>query len=148
MYQKILIATDGSKFANAAVDHGVQLASKIGASVVIVTVTRAWSAFQMAENLEKGISSPIDAYEASVQQEASDILEAAKATADLAGVSSQTVHVKNSFPAEGIIKCADENNCDLIVMASHGRRGIDRMLLGSQAAEVLSFSKTPVLILR
>lgn len=148
MYKKILIATDGSEFANAAIDHGVKLASKLDASVVFVTVTQAWSAFQMADNLEKGVSNPVAVYEASVKDPANKILALAKAAADSADIRSETDHVSNSYPAEGIIESAERNGCDLIVMASHGRRGMSRMLLGSQTAEVLAFSKLPVLVLR
>ncbi len=148
MYKNILIATDGSKFANAAVAHGVQLAQCVHASVVLVTVTQSWSAFQMAENMERGAASPVSDYEASMKKQAEKVLAEAQAVAISAGVNSKTVHVSDSYPAEGIIETADRENCDLIVMASHGRRGLSRMLLGSQTAEVLGFSKQPVLVLR
>ena len=68
--------------------------------------------------------------------------------AKAAGVSCETVHVKDQHPAEGIIAAAKDKACDLIVMASHGRRGLGRLLLGSQANEVLTHSKVPALIVR
>ena len=112
MYKEILIATDGSELAKAAIDHGVKLASNIDASVVFVTVTQAWSAFQMAENLERGVPNPVALYEASAKDSANKILALAKAAADSADVKSETDHVSNSYPAEGIIPhIPDELTC-------------------------------------
>jgi nucleotide-binding universal stress UspA family protein len=148
MYEKILIATDGSELANKAVAHGTKLAKAVDASVVIVTVTKTWSAFEMATNLEKGNPDPIKQFEASAEKSATEILTAAKVAAESAGVKFETVHVSNNAPAEGIMETAEKTGCDLIAIASHGRRGLDRMLLGSQTAEVLAFSKVPVLVIR
>jgi nucleotide-binding universal stress UspA family protein len=148
MYKKILIATDGSEFASAAIDHGVKLAARVEASVVFVTVTETWSAFHMAENLQDGVPNPVQAYVASTKESAQKILAEAKAVADAASVVSQSVHVSDSFAAEGIIETAEKHECDLIIMASHGRRGLGRMLLGSQTSEVLGFTTLPVLVLR
>jgi nucleotide-binding universal stress UspA family protein len=65
-----------------------------------------------------------------------------------ADLSCATVHVKDQFPAEGILETARKSNCDLIVMASHGRRGLSRLLLGSQTTKVLTHSSVPVLVCR
>jgi nucleotide-binding universal stress UspA family protein len=65
-----------------------------------------------------------------------------------ADIHCATVHAKDQFPAEGILETANKNHCDLIVMASHGRRGLGRLLLGSQAVRVLTHSTVPVLICR
>jgi nucleotide-binding universal stress UspA family protein len=148
MYEKILIATDGSELANKAVAHGTKLAKEVDASVVFVTVTETWSPYVMAASLEKGDPNPIKHFEASAEKSANEILTVAKAAAESVGVKFETVHVSNSTPAEGIIETAEKTGCDLIAMASHGRRGLDRMLLGSQTAEVLAFSKLPVLVIR
>lgn len=148
MYKKILIATDGSKFAKTAVSHGIELAQRVGAKVVVVTVTQGWSAYQMAEKIQKGAANPIPDYVASMKELAGQILDDARKVAEAADVSCKVVHISNGHPAEGIIETADKETCDLIVMASHGRRGLNRMLLGSQTAEVLGFSKIPVLVLR
>ena len=64
------------------------------------------------------------------------------------GVACETRHIRDKAPAEGIMETAQLEDCDLIVMASHGRRGLRKMMLGSQTAEVLTHSKTPVLVLR
>ena len=148
MYKKILIATDGSKFAEAAVSHGVELAKNLGSTPIIVTVTETWSAHQLAEKVKKGASTAVEDYINSMKEMAQQILDDAKKVADAAGVECETVHISDRLPAEGIIDAAEREGCDLIVMASHGRRGLGRMLMGSQTAEVLGFSKIPVLVLR
>ena len=148
MYHNILIATDGSDLANKGVAHGVMLAKGMGASIIIVTVTEIWSAIEMAGESTRGTSSPMERYEEIADKSAQKILDGAKAVAQGAGVKCETLHVRDRPPAEGIIATANDKGCDLIVMASHGRRGLNRMLLGSQTAEVLAYSKVPVLVLR
>jgi nucleotide-binding universal stress UspA family protein len=79
---------------------------------------------------------------------ASDILNEVEQVAKSQGVTCELIHLRDQHPAEGIIATAKDKGCDLIVMASHGRRGIDRLLLGSRANEVLTHSKVPALIVR
>lgn len=148
MYSRILIATDGSDLAGQAVDHGLRLAKALGASVVIVTVTEFWSALEMAQESRTGRRDVIQHYEAAAAQSARMILDDAARRAEAAGVAHEERHVPDARPAEGIMDTAELESCDLIVMASHGRRGIQRMLIGSQTAEVIALSKTPVLVLR
>jgi len=148
MYNKILIATDGSNLAKKAVDHGVMVARATGASVVFVTVTERWSAIEMGTETPRGATNPIDKFEAIAAGRAQRILDEAKGSAERAGVKCETVHVPDHHPAEGIIEIADNMDCDLIVMASHGHRGFKRLVLGSQTTEVLAYSKLPVLVLR
>lgn len=148
MYSQILIATDGSELANKALDHGLQLAKSVGSRAMIVTVTEIWSAMQMASNIDKGQLDAVEAYEAAAKASAKAILNAAEARASEMGVACETRHVNDRKPADGIMQTADQEACDLIVMASHGRSGVQKMLLGSQTAEVISLSKTPVLVLR
>ncbi len=148
MYRNILIATDGSDLALKAVDHGAELAKKTGASAIILTVTESWSGFDMAEDFEKGVTNPIQVYEEAADKTAAKVLAEAEKAAKSHGIECKTLHIRDSHPAEGIIEAATENGCDLIVMASHGRRGLNRMVLGSQTAEVIAYSKIPVLVLR
>lgn len=148
MYKTILIPTDGSDLANKAVEHGAKLAKQLEASVVIVTVTETWSSLEMAAEVERGNQTPIQVYETVAKTAADEILTEARALARAEGVEAETVHIPDREPAVGILEAADMQDADLIVMASHGRRGLGRMLLGSQAAEVLAFSKLPVLVLR
>lgn len=148
MYNNMLIATDGSDLAGRAVDHGLMLAKGIGASVLFVTVTDIWSSVEMASETVRGTENPMKSYEEMVGALAQKILADAKNAADAAGVDCETQHVSDSSPADGIIEAANKEGCDLIVMASHGRRGINLALLGSQTAKVLALSKIPVLVLR
>jgi len=148
MYRNILIATDGSDLASKAVDHGVMLAKGMGASVIFVTVTENWPAVAMGPEFSQGIFVPIENFEEMATKSAQKILAAAKTAAQGAGIECETLHVPDRAAAEGIIATANEKGCDLIVMASHGRRGLNRLVLGSQTTEVLAYSKVPVLVLR
>jgi nucleotide-binding universal stress UspA family protein len=148
MYKNILIATDGSDFARTAVDHGLKLAKTMGASVTVLTVTETWSALEMAQKAKIGTTNPIEDYEASAAGAAAKILEVVEEQAKSLGLKYKTIHIKDKHPAEGIIGTADSGGADLIVMASHGRRGLQKILLGSVAAEVLTYSKVPVLVVK
>jgi nucleotide-binding universal stress UspA family protein len=145
MYKHILIATDGSELAQKAVDHGLSLAKLLGARCLIVTVTEPWTAVVSGE---MGVVYPIDEYEKAATANAAKILADAAQVARKSGQSCETLHVKDQFPADGIVEAANAKGCDLIVMASHGRRGLTRLLLGSQASSVVTHSKVPVLICR
>ena len=148
MYQRILVATDGSDLADKAVAHGIELAKQLKVPICVVTVTEAWSAFQLAELSRMGDTNPIARYEEMAAAAASNVLGKAEQLAKAQGVACEVLHVQDQHPAEGIIAAAKDKGCDLIVMASHGRRGLNRLLLGSQAYEVLTHSKVPALIVR
>ena len=148
MYRQILVATDGSALAKNAVDHGINLAKALGVPIIFVTVTEMWSALDLASETTQGVQHPMETYEAMARNAAHKILTACETIAEAERVKFETVHVPDKTPAEGIIATAMEKNCDLIVMASHGRRGLRRIMLGSQTAEVLAHSKVPVLVLR
>lgn len=145
MYKNILIATDGSELAHKAVVQGFALAKAVGAKVTVVTVTEPWTAVVPGE---MGMAFPIDEYEKGASENAASILATVKGEADTTGVPCDTVHVSDQYPAEGIIASAKAQGCDLIVMASHGRRGISRLLIGSQANQVVVHSTVPVLVVR
>jgi len=149
MYTHILIATDGSELAAKGVESGLALAVQLKAKVTIVTVTEMWSAADIASTaVWQTDYRVIDEYEAAAAAGAAKTLDAASAIAKTMGVPADRLHVKDKRPAEGIIQAAEERKCDLLVMASHGRRGIGRLLLGSQTTEVLTHSKIPVLVVR
>ena len=148
MYKHILIGTDGSELGNGALTHGVTLAKTVGAQVTVVTATEPWSALDMAFEARKHNSNPLQQFEAMAAELAKRILDAAAAKAKAAGVVCHVVHVPNRHAADAIIETAEKTGADLIVMASHGRRGLNRVLLGSQAYEVLSHCKVPALIVR
>jgi nucleotide-binding universal stress UspA family protein len=143
MYKHILIATEGSELVEKAVKQGLELAKSLGATVTAVTVTEPWP-IAVAGGVM--VANPIPEYEKAVAQEADKILTAVGERARKLGVSCATVHVPDRYPAEGIIEQAKAKSCDLIVMASHGRRGIAKLVLGSQATRVLAHSTVPVLI--
>lgn len=145
MYKHILIATDGSELAGKAVTSGLALAKLAGAKVTVVTVTEPWTAMVVGDGA--ALSFPVEDYEKVAKENATRILTAAADAAKAAGQACDTVHVTD-MPAEGIIATAKNSGCDLIVMSSHGRRGIARLLLGSQAMRVLTLSTVPVLICR
>ena len=144
MYKHVLIATDGSELAAKAVATGLELARALGAKVTAVTATEPWTTMMTGE---PALVFPIEDYEKAAAQKADRILAEVEAAARQRDVACETVHVKD-FPAEGIIATATARGCDLIVMSSHGRRGLARVLLGSQALSVLTHSTIPVLICR
>jgi len=148
MYKNILITTDGSELATQGLSHGLELAKKLNIPVTIMTATETWPMFAMVNQAEKHIANPIEQFEKGVAAAAQKILSAAEETAKKLGVACECIHVKDRHPAEGILETATSKGCDLIVMASHGRRGMKKVLLGSVASEVLTHSKVPVLILR
>ncbi|MFY0691670.1 MAG: universal stress protein [Paracoccaceae bacterium] len=148
MYKRILTATDGSELAEKAVAHGVALAKAVGAELYAVTVTETWSALELGRKADEGHIDAVDAYKEAAAEMADTILAKAKDIAAEAGMEMQTLHIPERGAAEGIMDAAKKHDCDLIVMASHGRRGLGRMLLGSQTSEVLAFSDIPVLVPR
>ncbi|KLK90027.1 universal stress protein UspA [Microvirga vignae] len=149
MYNHVLIATDGSELATRGLVHGLALAKGLGATVTVVTVTEMWSAWDMAHEARMSEHNPVDEYEQRAKAAARRILDTAVNLAqEQQGLDVQTLHVADQHPAEGIITACQSQGCDLIVMSSHGRRGLGRVLLGSQAAEVLAHSTVPVLVVR
>ncbi|MFM9942877.1 MAG: universal stress protein [Hyphomicrobiaceae bacterium] len=145
MFKHILIATDGSELAQKAIEQGVGLAKALGAKALIVTVTEPWTSVASGDVV---FSYPVEEYDKSAAANAAKILASASETAKKQAVACDTVHVRDQYPAEGIVNTASKQACDLIVMASHGRRGLSRMLLGSQANKVVTQSPVPVLICR
>jgi nucleotide-binding universal stress UspA family protein len=146
MYKHILIATDGSELARKGLAQGLALAKELNAAVIAVTVTEAWSALEMAAQARRGALHPMEEYDEHAGANAEKILAAVSAIAKEMGVACETMHVKDQHPADGIVATAKAKGCDLIVMASHGRRGLQKVMLGSQANKVLAYSSIPVLI--
>ena len=149
MYKNILIATDGSDLAGKGLDHGLRLAKALGAKVRVITVSEPW--FPLAVDpygYYAHDDAQLSAIRKSAARAADAILRAATTSAETLGVPCETVYEATGHPAEAIVKFAQEDAADLIVMASHGRRGIRRMLLGSQTSQVLAHSPIPVLVVR
>jgi nucleotide-binding universal stress UspA family protein len=144
MYQHILIPTDGSELSQNALDHGVAMAQALKAKVTVLTV----SPFLTPGFESDMVAGMRDAYETEVAASAKKHLDAAGKAAAAAGVSCEAMHVVNKHPYQAIIDTAKLKGCDLIVMASHGRRGISAVVLGSETVKVLTHSGTPVLVVR
>ena len=145
MYKHVVIASDGSELAGKALTQGLALAKALGARVTVVTVTDPMPALVSGD--ATNVLSLQD-YDRAATAIAARILDGAGAAARASGVACDAVHVKEQYPAEGIVETARTRGGDLIVMASHGRRGLSKLLLGSQATEVVSLSPMPVLICR
>ena len=149
MYKHILISTDGSEVAQKGVDHGLSLAKALGARATIITVTDPFPIYA-GSTVAGWAPGPADmeGYEEGQKEYATKVLAAAKAEAAKLGVEANGIHVPDARAAEAIVETATAENCSLIVMSSHGRRGLGRLLLGSQTSEVLSHSPVPVLVVR
>ena len=149
MYKKILIATDGSDLAARALEHGAQLAKTVDAEVVVVTVIEPAALMGGGYASVAGtVYDPVPELIEAQKEATTKLLQGALAKVSAFGVAVTSEYVDNSFPAEGIISTAERVGADLIVMGSHGRRGLGRLLLGSQTNEVLAHTKLPVLVTR
>ena len=145
MFKHILIPTDGSDLSRKAVLYGVQLAKASGAKVTALTVTDPYRAATMDAVL---IPVGEEDYEEQSRLLAERAMEQVKMAADAAGVPCETIREVHDQPYRAIIDAAHALNCDLIVMASHGRRGISALLLGSETVKVLTHSTIAVLVYR
>jgi len=143
MYRHILIPTDGSPLSEEAIPHGVALAVATGARISFLTVSQPFHTFSLhAEQVEETLES----YRERIRERAERILREGDRKAEAAGVPHDLIHVEDDQPFRAIIQTAEEGGCDLIAMASHGRRGA--LVLGSETVRVLTHSTLPVLVLR
>ena len=147
MYKRILVATDGSPLSKKAVRSAIELASSLGADLVALYVVPRYP----VSYFEGGIT--ISAQDvARTEKQWSDkgqaVVDAVQTTAQAAGVKTKAVVAQSDLVAESIMSAAKKHKCDLVVMASHGRKGIKRLLLGSETQHVLTHSTVPVLVLR
>lgn len=149
MYEHILLPTDGSELASRGVDQGLALAKALGSRVTIVIVTEPFPVSATASPAG-WVATPTDfaTYEAGQSRFAQETLESAAHAAARLGVQAETLHVPDAWAGTAIVESAQRLGCGLIVMASHGRRGIKRLVLGSQTAEVLATAAVPVLVVR
>lgn len=145
MFKHILVATDGSELSGKAESQGIDLAQKLAAKLTFVTVRVPFHLYAF----EVGITPDIyQQYDEKTKESAKTVLAKAKAAAKTAGLDSDGFELESEFPHEVIISLAKQQGCDLIVMASHGRRGLSAMLLGSETTKVLTHSTIPVLVCR
>jgi nucleotide-binding universal stress UspA family protein len=147
MFKHILVPTDGSSFSNKAVATGARLAQSLDAKLLVLHVR---SPIESPHHVEGGALSSLGGKAAmqEIEDEERDLLDAALAIAASGGVKAETAFVSGYSPYDAIIRIAREQQCDLIAMASHGRRGISSLLLGSETQKVLTHTAIPVLIVR
>lgn len=148
MYANILLSTDGSDVARKGLEHGIALAKALNAKATVITVTEPLPIDYGGGHDSGWIPSKqeVDAFDAASRERAGKVLDQAKAMAQQVGISAELLHVPNAHPATAIIETAKSRGCDLIVMASHGRRGLRKLFLGSQTSEVLVDGSVPVLV--
>jgi nucleotide-binding universal stress UspA family protein len=148
MYANILLSTDGSDVARKGVEQGIALAKALNAKVIVITVTEPLPIDYGSGHAAGWIPTQeaVDSFDAAHKQRAGEVLDDARAMAEQIGISAELLHVPNAHPATAIIETAKSRGCDLIVMASHGRRGLRKLFLGSQTSEVLVDGSVPVLV--
>jgi nucleotide-binding universal stress UspA family protein len=147
MFKHILIPTDGSQLSKKAISNGVKFAQSVGARVTGFFAAPPYRPVAYEDFVPANYMSPKQHEEATAKLAAKHLSSIEKACKE-ANVAYQGMHVTNEFPADAIIEAAKAKKCDLVFMASHGRRGLAGVLLGSETAKVLTHSKIPVLVYR
>lgn len=147
MFKNILVPTDGSKLSMKAVDRAIEFAKEIGAQLTVLTVIPPYPVTPAGDGY---VLEPIsgDAWDKAMNERADKILAGAEKRAKAKDFLIQPLSVRSSLVYDGIIAVAKKRKCDLIVMASHGRRGLSALLLGSETTKVLTHSSIPVLVCR
>jgi nucleotide-binding universal stress UspA family protein len=148
MYANILLSTDGSDVARKGVEHGMALAKALNARATVITVTEPLPVYYGSGHDSGWIPTQqeFDSFDAACKERAGEVLDETRAMAEQIGISVELLHVPNAHPATAIVEAAKSRGCDLIVMASHGRRGLRKLFLGSQTSEVLVNGSVPVLV--
>ena len=145
MFNHILLPTDGSELSESAIRQGIRLAESLKARVTGLAVMPVQHAFSGEVVMP---SEAIDAAEHRCREVATGYLSVIERTAQEAGVHCELVYETSDHPYEVIIRTAEHQKCDLIMMASHGRKGFTALLLGSETQKVLTHTKIPVLVSR
>ena len=144
MYRHILLPTDGSELSKAAMQHGIALAKAIGARVTALVVSTPLNSLVVDPSI---VSGALDQYKALVVEQTAKYLENISNNAREAGVDCGTLCVEHDKPYEAIVDTARNQGCDLVVMASHGLRGVSA-ILGSETLKVLTHTSVPILVYR
>ena len=145
MFKHILVPTDGTPFSDKAIEMALNVAKLSGASVSIITASVP---FHVLTTETLSLSDTKESYAVDAKKRGEERLKFGLERAKAHAVSADSEHVFNDHPYEAIIDMAIKKGCDLIVMASHGRRGVAGLLIGSETTKVLTHSKTPVLVCR
>jgi nucleotide-binding universal stress UspA family protein len=141
---RILVATDGSELSDAAVTVAIELAHAVGAELVAFTALPVYPYAGIGES--SGVAA--EDHQARAGAEASERLARVERSARAAGVACHTSMLEDDQPYRAIVATADKHDCGLIVMASHGRRGVQALMLGSETQRVLTHTSRPVLVVR
>jgi nucleotide-binding universal stress UspA family protein len=147
MYQRILVPTDGSALSKRAVASAIEQAAATGAELVALYVVPRYP----VSYFEGGVSvsnAEVARTEKQWNDKGQAVVDEVQRAAKALGVKARGVLARSDLVAESVISTARKHKCDLIVMASHGRKGLKRVLLGSETQHVLTYSKLPVLVLR
>lgn len=147
MFKHILLPTDGSELSEKAVDQGVRFAKSVGARVTGLHVMPQYQVVAYDAMFPMDLVSEEQFNEES-RARADRFLGTLKKVAEAEGVPCETVTATSDHPWEEIIKTAQDEGCDLILMSSHGRRGLVGLILGSETTKVLTHTQIPVLVLR
>ena len=145
MFKHVLIPTDGSALSMKAVEGGIALAQATGAKITVLTIIEPSGVLGTDS---KRVAATRKAYEQHARDQAERTLKEAERKAKGQGVPCTTIRKENKQPYQAIIETATRKGCDLIVMASHGRRGVAALVLGSETSKVLTHSTIPVLVFR
>lgn len=145
MYKHILLPTDGSELSKKAVKHAIDLAKSINAKTTALVVTTPFHTLVVDST---GVASSLDQYRQLVAAQTAKYLDVVRDAAATLGVECDLVRSEHDQPYEAIIDTANKRGCDLIVMASHGLRGISAIVLGSETLKVLTHTNIPVLVYR
>jgi len=144
LYKHILLPTDGSELSKAAMRHGIALAKAIGAKVSALVVSTPLASLVVDPD---AVSAALDQYQALVKTQTAKYLDNIKNEAGKAGVGCVTLCIEHERAYEAIVEAAKTNGCDLVIMASHGLRGVSA-ILGSETLKVLTHSSVPILVYR
>ena len=147
MFKHILIPTDGSELSRATASRAVSFAKEAGARITVFYAKPEYPIAYFGEGALIDPTTPEKFAELADQQATEYLADVQRQCAE-AGVECNTVSATSDIPYEAIIEAADKSGCDLIFMASHGRRGVTALLLGSETQKVLTHSKIPVLVYR
>ncbi len=148
MYTHILIATDGSELARKGLEHGLAVAARFGAKATVLTVSEALRPAAARAAQSAGVQNAATRYDQQIADQMKDRFAFIEQRAREHDIVVDLTHEIDDVPAEAIVRFAKLKGCDLIVMSSHGRRGFQKMLLGSQTSEVLVKTTIPVLVVR
>ena len=147
MYARILVATDGSTLSKKAVNSAISLAALCGAELIAIKVVPRYPQSYFEGSMPLSVED-VKRVEKQWAEDGQAVVEAVKKTAATKGVAVKALTVKSDLVSDALISAATKYKVDLIVMASHGRKGIKRLLLGSETQHVLTHSHVPVLVLR